>query len=81
MKLLHEATIKNTDGTIEITIWILNPEAEKKCRQYTYVVNSEWVAKKFLSLYKRKATHGKALALLNKFKIKEQIPSQERGPT
>lgn len=68
MYLIHESTIKNYDGTIEIALYIVNDKVAKK---YTYVLSSEWAARQFHRLYRRKSTHGKALSVLNKFKIKE----------
>lgn len=67
MYLIHESTIKNYDGTIEISLYIVN----EKARKYTYVLSSEYAARQFHRLYRRKSTHGKALTILNKFKIKE----------
>lgn len=68
MHLIHEATVRQPDGIIEISLYIVND----KIRPYTYRLTSEWAAKRFEFYYKKgKGLHGCALAILNKFKIKE----------
>lgn len=64
MRLIHEATIKQPSGLIEIDVIIIN----KTSKRYTYLLASEFLARKFEHLYKKKSLHGKALALLNKSK-------------
>jgi hypothetical protein len=69
MYLIHKSSVKNPDGVVDIEVLIVNKEIKK----YTYHLSSEWAARKFHHLYRKgKATHGKALAVLNKFKIKEE---------
>lgn len=68
MKIIHQATIKNVDGVIDIDIYIVND----KIKRYIYNLKSEYAVRKFHALY-RKGFHGKALAILNKFKIKEDL--------
>jgi len=67
MKIIHQATIKNCDGVIDIDILIVD---DLKFKKYTYHLNSEYAARKFHML-RRKGYHGRALEVLNKFKIKE----------
>lgn len=69
MFLQHESTIKTIDGAYEITVFIVNGDKRKR---YTYLVGSEFITRRFASLYRSRKTHGKALALLNKAKIKEE---------
>jgi hypothetical protein len=58
------------DGIIDIEIYII--EEKKTCRKYTYHLQSEYAARKFHQFYsKGRKFHSKALAILNKFKIKE----------
>ena len=68
MYLVHKSTIKNTDGVIDIDICIVD---DLKFKKYTYHLGSEYAARKFHTLY-RKGHHGRALVILNKFKIKEE---------
>jgi hypothetical protein len=68
MKIIHRSTIKNVDGVIDIDICIVD---DLKFKEYTYRLNSEYAARKFHSLY-RKGYHGRAMVILNKFKIKEE---------
>lgn len=71
MYLRHLSTVKE-NGVIEIEVAVINDE-ERKFKKYTYVLASQYAAEKFHSLYRRgKSCHGKALAILNKFKIKEK---------
>jgi hypothetical protein len=67
MHLLHEATVKNTDGTYEITVYII--EDGKRRGPYTYLIPSEKEVEDFLRLYRR-GCHGKALQILNKHRTK-----------
>jgi hypothetical protein len=69
MYLVHKSTIQNPDGVVDIEVLIVNKEIKK----YTYHLSSEWAARKFHYLYQKgRTTHGRALALLNKFKIKDE---------
>ena len=68
MKIIHRSTIKNVDGVIDIEILIVD---DLKFKKYTYHLNSEYAARKFHTL-RRKGYHGRALNVLNKFKIKEE---------
>jgi hypothetical protein len=73
MYLIHESTIKNTDGTIEITVIAVNSD-NNSMRKYVYNIASEYAADKFHNMYRRgKKLHGKALAILNKYKIKTEV--------
>ena len=68
MHLIHEATVKNPNGVIDIHLYIVND----KIRRYVYHLSSEWAARKFFFYYKKgRRLHGTALSYLNKFKIKE----------
>jgi len=68
MHLLHESTIKQMNGVIEISIIII----DKIARPYTYALPSQFAVDKFEYLYrKNRKLHGRALTILNKFKIKE----------
>ena len=68
MKIIHRSTIKNCDVVIDIDICIVD---DLKFKKYTYRLGSEYAARKFHALYK-KGYHGRALVILNKFKIKEE---------
>lgn len=71
MYLIHEATVKNTDGVIDVTVYVVEPEA-RTCKKYDYHLASRQAAERFHKLYRRgRSLHGKALAVLNKNKIKE----------
>ena len=71
MYLLHESTIKNTNGVIEITVIIVNKPVNFK--KYTYKIGSEYAARAFHNLYRKgRKLHGKALALLNEWKLEEE---------
>lgn len=75
MYLSHESTILNENGVYEITVYVIGDAKttkEVRIRKYTYLINSEFAARKFLTLYRKKSLHGHALALLNQFKIKEE---------
>ncbi len=68
MHLIHEATTKQPDGIIDIHLYIVND----KIRKYVYHLSSEWAARMFQFYYKKgRGLHGVALALLNRYKIKE----------
>lgn len=67
MYLIHKSTIEHPDGTFEIELLVVKKD---KINKYTYTLASEYATRKFHQLYRRRETHGKALALLNKFKIK-----------
>jgi len=69
MRLRLESIIKLESGLHEVSVWIIE---DFKMRKYVYLVPSEFQVRKFNALYKRgKRVHGKALALLNKHKIKK----------
>jgi hypothetical protein len=62
------------DGVILIDLFIVN---ENRARKYTYYLQSQFAVEKFEKLYmKGRKFHGKALAVLNQFKIK---PEKEGG--
>ena len=68
MYLIHESTIKHTNGVIEISVVVVN--GKKNFKRYTYDVASQKAAETFHSLYRKGSKcHGKALSILNKFKI------------
>ena len=70
MYLIHESTIKTESGVYEVTVYIVNQYIPKK---YTYLIDSEYAVRKFETIYRSsKKLHGHALALLNKFKVKEE---------
>jgi hypothetical protein len=73
MHLLHETTVKNTDGTYEITVYIV--EDGKRRGPYTYLIPSDKEVRDFLALYQKgkrdgSRFHGKALSLLNKHRTR-----------
>jgi len=71
MYLIHESTVRWPEGLIDISVIIVNDD--KSSKSYTYHLSSEWASRRFDTLYhKGRAVHGKALAVLNKFKIKEE---------
>ena len=68
MHLFHNATI-DQGGVIDIDIDIINDTKQRK--RYVYHLNSEYAVRKFCNLYRKgKSCHGRALAVLNQFKIK-----------
>jgi len=68
MYLIHESTIKHTNGVIEINVVVVN--GEKNFKRYTYDIPSQKAAETFHSLYlKGSKCHGKALSILNRSKI------------
>ena len=68
MHLIHESTIKQPNGVIEISVIVI----DKVARPYTYALSSQFAVDKFEHLYrKNRKLHGRALTTLNKFKIKE----------
>ena len=72
MHLIHEATIKNPDGVIDIHLYIVNDHIKK----YTYHLESEFAARQFHFLYRKgKGMHGAALKILNRFKIRKEEPT------
>jgi len=78
MYLILESTIKQIDGVIDICIVIVEPEKSRK-KSYTYHLSSEYAVRKFSALYRKgRKFHGKALAVLNKFKIKETIRTEDK---
>ena len=69
MYIIHEATIKQMNGIIEISVIIIN----KVARTYTYALPSQFAVDQFEYLYRKgRKLHGRALAILNKFKLKEK---------
>jgi hypothetical protein len=67
MYLIHESTIKNPDGVIDITVHVIEKKTRKK---YEYHLSSQKAAETFHSLYRKGSKcHGKALSILNKNKI------------
>lgn len=71
MKLKHRSTIRNFDGTIDIDVAVIN-KSEFNFKCYSYHLASEFAARKFHQMY-RKGYYGKALTILNKFNIKENV--------
>jgi len=69
MKLKILSYSKGYTGIIEIDILICKDDKENK---YRYYLNSEYIFDKFLFLCKKYSTHGRALALLNKWKVKNE---------
>lgn len=70
MYLIHEATIRNFDGVIDIHVRIVNGF---KFGNYVYHISSEWAGRRFHFWYRKgREYHGLALAVLNRFKIKEE---------
>jgi hypothetical protein len=67
MHIIHEATVRNTDGVIDISIVVV---ANYKRKSYTYHLNSEEKAKEFHSLIRNRKRHGQAINLLNRSQIK-----------
>jgi len=67
LKLIEECAIKNYDGTISIGVIIIKGKFKKF---YEYILPSIYSYELFKKSYKRIKTHGKALNILNKFKIK-----------
>jgi hypothetical protein len=71
MYLIHEATVKNVGGVIDITVYVVKP-AKRFCKKYEYHLSSQAIAERFHKLYRRgRSLHGKALTILNKNNIKE----------
>jgi hypothetical protein len=68
MYLIHESSIKHTNGIIEISVVVVN--GKKDFKRYTYNLSSQKAAETFHLLYRKgNKCHGKALSILNKFKI------------
>jgi len=68
MYLIHESTIKEANGMIEISVIVVN--GKKNFKRYTYDIPSQKAAEMFHSLYRKGSKcHGKALSILNKSKI------------
>lgn len=66
MYLIHLSTVKQINGVYAVDVVIVN----KKPKNYSYQVSSEYAVRKFETLFKKgKEVHGRALAVLNKFKI------------
>jgi hypothetical protein len=67
MYLIHEATIKNFDGVIDVHVHVVK---EFKRSVYIYHIRSEWAVRQFSKFYRRgRKFHGRALKYLNDFKI------------
>jgi hypothetical protein len=67
MYLIHKSTKKESDGMIEIELYIVN---QKKAKHYTYNLASQYAAEKFHTLYnKGRKCHGRALTILKKFQV------------
>ena len=66
MRLFHEYTVFHNDGLIEVTVVIWNGDSRKR---YTYLLNSRYAFDKFVTWVRKVKTQGKALAVLNKFKV------------
>ena len=64
MNLLLLSTAKQIDGLIEVQILIQN----KKNKEYTYYLNSEYALRQFQRHYKF-GNYGKALEVLRKFNV------------
>lgn len=70
MYIIHEATIHQPEGIIDVHIIIVNHSDKKS---YVYHIKSAWAVGKFMTFYKKgKKFHGRALTYLNNFKIKEE---------
>ena len=71
MYLVHESTIKTESGMYEVTVFIVHEDVWKK---YTYLIPSDYAVSQFYKLYTSgRKMHGKALTVLNKFKVKGEI--------
>ncbi len=64
MRLQHLSTVICGECVYNVSVTINGKE-------YTYLVHN-YAVQLFDRYYKRRATHGKALAVLNKYKIKEE---------
>jgi hypothetical protein len=70
MELKHISTIKQPDGVVEVEVVVVNES--NRVKRYTYYLSSEWGAREFHRFYRQgRKLHGKALAVLNAFKIKD----------
>ena len=67
MKVIHEATSRGIDGTLEVSVFIVNNEKAKK---YIYSLSSEFASRQFENLLRR-GYYGKALNVLKKFNRKD----------
>lgn len=69
MYLIHESTIKNPNGVIEISVQIVNGKTSRK--HYNFELTSQKAAEEFHWYYRLgRKCHGKAISILNKNKIK-----------
>jgi hypothetical protein len=68
MKLKLLSYSKAFTGIIEVDICICKND---KSKEYKYCLNSEYIFNRFLCHLKYQA-HGRALALLNKWKVKNE---------
>jgi hypothetical protein len=67
MHLIHLSTIKQTDGTIDIDIYIVNGLTIKP---YSYSLTSQYDVELFHQYYKRgKGFHRSALTVLEQYKM------------
>lgn len=69
LRLMEEYAINNYNGTISIGVIIIKGEFKKS---YEYILPSMYSYNLFKKFYMRIKTHGKALNILNKFKIREE---------
>ena len=70
MYLIHESTIKQPNGVIEISVQVINGKTSRK--HYDYELASQKAAEDFYQLYLLGSKcHGKAISILNKNKIKK----------
>ena len=75
MYLIHESTVRNFDGVIDITVHVVNKKARKR---YEYHLASQSKAEEFHRLYRQgNKCHGKALTVLNRNQIKKEETNHE----
>ena len=67
MHLLHLSTVKYPDNSLEVTVRVFN----KKTKDYTFYLTSEWALRQFLKHYKQESWC-KALNVLKDFNRKEK---------
>jgi hypothetical protein len=76
MHIIHESTIKQENGIVEVSVYIVN---EKTAKHYTYGLQSDWAAEQFHKFYRKgRKFHGRALQYLKKFQIKEKENESKR---
>lgn len=77
MYLIHESTVKQPNGVIEVTVLVVNESGSRK--RYTFVLRSAMVAELFQFYYnKGRGLHGVALTVLNRHKINNKV-GKEHG--